>query len=135
MPGYKLTISALKAGPGLELPTITYQVGEKDIRNFCQAVGDDNPRWIKEVPSTFVLTLGFNQILTLLDNEPPPTVLHASTDLEVLASITVGDVLTVRTTVSRVREINGRYFATFDLKSSNQKGEVVSYCRQTAVIY
>jgi hypothetical protein len=135
MPGYKLTINALKVGPGLELPTVTYHISKKDIRYFCQALGDDNPKWIKEAPSTFALTLGFNQILTLLDNEPPPTVLHTSTDLKVLASVMVDDVITVRTTVSRVRERNGRYFATFDLTSSNQKGEVVSYCRQTAVIY
>lgn len=141
----------LKSQVGVDWPPLVYEIEKGMIRRFAQAVGDPNPLWQDEeyasrssfsgiiAPPTFLLILGFGQILQMLTSDSSLTVLHGSTELECHQPVRPGDVITVTTKIANVRERPGKMgktlFVTFDMTGTNQGQDVVAKCRQMAIIY
>lgn len=141
----------LKSQVGVDWPPLVYEIEKGMIRRFAQAVGDPNPLWQDEeyasrssfsgiiAPPTFLLILGFGQILQTLTSDSSLTVLHGSTELECHQPVRPGDVITVTTKIANVRERPGKMgkmlFVTFDMTGTNQGQDVVAKCRQVAIIY
>ncbi len=146
-----LSIEELKSKIGIEWPSMVYEIEKGMLRRFAQAVGDPNPLWQDEeyaakssfgsivAPPTFVLTLGFDQIIHPLTQSPSQAVLHGSTELDYYQPVSPGDVITVTTRIAGVRQREGKTgkttFITFDITYKNQRQEVVAKCRQMAIIY
>ena len=147
----KLSIEELKSKIGVEMPPLVYEIDKGMLRRFAQAVGDLNPLWQDEeyarkssfgsivAPPTFILTLGFDQIVHPLTQSPSQAVLHGSTELDYYQPVRPGDVITVTTKIAGVRQREGKIdkttFVTFDMTYKNQRQEVVAKCRQMALIY
>jgi len=141
----------LKSQVGVDWPPLVYEIEKGMIRRFAQAVGDPNPLWQDEeyasrssfsgiiAPPTFLLILGFGQMLQSLNLDSSLTVLHGSTELECHQPVRPGDVITVTTKIANVRERPGKMgktlFVTFDMTGTNQGQDVVAKCRQVAIIY
>lgn len=146
-----LSIEELKSKIGIEWPPLVYEIEKGMLRRFAQAVGDSNPLWQDDeyaakssfggiiAPPTFVLTLGFDQIVHRLTQSPSQTVLHATTELECYQPVKPGDVITGTTRIAAVRQREGKAgkmaFVTFDITYKNQRQEVVAKCRQMAIIH
>ena len=144
-------IKELESQVGIEWPPQVYEVERGMIRRFSQAVGDPNPLWQDEdyakktgysgviAPPTFILTLGFDQLQQVLAAGSSLTVLHGSTELECFQTVRPGDVITLTTKITNVRERQSKMgrtvFITFDMTYKNQRQEAVAQCRQMAIIY
>jgi acyl dehydratase len=144
------SIEELKSKIGVEGPPLVYEIETGMIRRFAQTVGDLNPLWQDDeygaksgfgsiiAPPTFVLILGFDQIIHPLTKGPSRTVLHGSTELDYYQPVKPKDVITVTTKIASVRERGGKIgrmtFVTFDITYKNQRQEVVAKCRQMAII-
>ena len=145
-----LNIEELKSKIGVEGPPLVYEIEKGMIRRFAQAVGDPNPLWQDDeygakssfgsivAPQTFILTLGFDQIIHPLTQSLSQTVLHGSTELDYYLPVKPKDVITVTTKIAGIRQREGKIgkmaFVTFDMTYKNQRQEVVAKCRQMAVI-
>jgi len=117
-----------------------YVIGSSVVRRYTEAVGDSNPRWQgenAEVPPAMLATLGFDGAVSAL-LELSDVVLHGSSNLEVYLPVRVGDIISVTTTISSVRErqlsIGKSVFITLRQDCSNQRDEKVASCRQLAVV-
>jgi acyl dehydratase len=134
-----LDIDELKARLETELGSATYEIEKGLIRRFVQAVDDPNPRWQVIAPPTFVLTVGLDKIQELLALTSSATLLHGSTELECYQPVGPGDVLTATTTITNIRERQGKMgktvFVTIDTAYKNQRQEPVARCRQMVISY
>lgn len=149
----ELSIEELKSQIGVESfkEGLVYEIEKGMLRRFAQAVGDASPLWQDDeytaksslgsivAPPTFILTLGFDQIVHRLTQSPSQTVLHGSTELDYYQQVCPGDVITVTTEIDAVRQHQGKTgkttFITFDITYKNQRQEMVAKCRQRAIIY
>ncbi len=132
----QISIENLKARVGEPWLTLTYPIESAMVQHFVEAVGDENSRWIgreSEVPPSFLLTLGFEKVISML-LRLPEAVLHGSTEMECFGPVKIGDIITVTAKVSAVRERPPATFITLELDQHNQKGMLVSRCKQLAIL-
>ena len=94
---------------------------------------DPNPRWRDMAPPTFVVTIGFDQIVTLLSSFG--TLLHGSTELECYHPVRPGDTIATTVTVTNVRAVQDKAFITIETEYRNQKRQRVARCRQLVISY
>ncbi len=133
----------IKKRIGIPYPSIVYNVENGVIERFLQAVGDSNAQWRNNkqliAPPTFPLILGFDHMIQELNKEPSLTILHGSTELESYLPIVAGETLTIDMCITNVRERGGKtgqtLFINFEIKCRNQWQELISLCRQLAIIY
>ena len=144
MTGSSQVFEAIKKHTGIPYPSIVYNVENGMIERFLQAVGDSNSQWRDKngqliAPPTFPLILGFDRMIQELNKEPSLTILHGSTELESFLPIVAGDTLTIEMCITNVREREGKtgqtLFINFEIKCRNQRQELISTCRQLAIIY
>jgi N-terminal half of MaoC dehydratase len=50
-------VQRVRAQIGWRTPARRSVVEAGHVRRFCEAIGDDDPRWLEEVPPTFVVAL------------------------------------------------------------------------------
>jgi hypothetical protein len=107
------------------------------VRRFCEAIGDEDPRWLKEAPPTFVVALS-------ADIPPVPEALeygkgwlNGGDRFEYLEPIRIGDVIRSRTVLSDVYEKQGSsgslLFLVFDTEYLNQHGRTAVRVRGTRI--
>ncbi len=134
-----MSIDELKGRLETGLGVVTYEVEKGVVRRFAQAVGDPNPRWRTVAPPTLLMTVGFEQILQLLESFPSVTVIHGSSELECYRVVAPGDVLTAEIKVTSFRERQGKMgkmaFITIETAHQNQRQEPVARCRQMIIGY
>ena len=134
-----MNIDELKSRLGTELEPVTYEIEKGMVRRFVQAIGDPNPLWQVTAPPTFVLTMGLEQIHQLLTPGSSETLLLGSTELECYQPVKPGDVLTVASEITNIRERQGQMgktaFITFNSTYKNQRQELVARCRQMIITY
>lgn len=135
-----LGIERLKEKIGEEWQPGVYEIEKGMIRRFVQAIDDPNPQWQVIAPPTFVLAIGFEQIQQQVSQLIPyQTLLHGSSDLECYQPIRSGDVVTVTTKITNIRQRQGKMgkmaFITFDTSYKNQRQELVAKCRQMVIGY
>jgi N-terminal half of MaoC dehydratase len=107
------------------------------VRRFCEAIGDEDPRWREEAPPTFVVALA---------TETPeiPEVLaygkgwlNGGDRFEYLEPIRIGDQVRSRTVLSDAFEKQGSsgslLFLVFDTEYVNQHGRVAVRVRGTRI--
>ena len=145
-------IERLKEKIGEEWQPRVYEIEQGMIRRFVQAIDDPNPLWQDEeyanksqyggtiAPPTFVSAIGFEQIQQQMSQSIPyQTLLHGSSDLECYQPIRPGDVVTVTTKITNIRQRQGKMgkmaFMTFDTTYKNQRQELVARCRQMVIGY
>jgi hypothetical protein len=107
------------------------------VRRFCEAIGDDDPRWLKEAPPTFVVALGTEtpQIPEAL--EYGKGWLNGGDRFEYLEPIRIGDEIRTRTVLNDVYEkqggSGGLLFLIFDTEYVNQHDRVAVRVRGTRI--
>jgi N-terminal half of MaoC dehydratase len=107
------------------------------VRRFCEAIGDDDPRWLKEAPPTFVVALGTEtpQIPEAL--EYGKGWLNGGDRFEYLEPIRIGDEIRTRTVLTDVYEKQGGsgdlLFLIFDTDYVNQHDRVAVRVRGTRI--
>jgi hypothetical protein len=107
------------------------------VRRFCEAVGDDDPRWREEAPPTFVVALGGEtpQIPEAL--EYGRGWLNGGDRFEYREPVRIGDRITTRTVLTDVYEKTGSsgslLFLVFDTEYVNQHGRVAVRVRGTRI--
>jgi hypothetical protein len=108
----------------------TWEIDRTMNKRFCEAIGDSNPRWTKEV-NPGVLTSA--QLMGEAAAMPPfelPGIVDAGGDWEFFKPIHIGDKLTVVNEFTGIDDKSNekRKMLLFGMKSTytNQKGEVVA---------
>ena len=107
------------------------------VRRFCEAIGDDDPRWHEEAPPTFVVALS---------SETPPLAealeygrgwLNGGDAFEYLEPVRIGDTITSRTSLVDVYEkqggSGGLLFLITETEYVNQHGRVAVRVRGTRI--
>lgn len=107
------------------------------LRRFCEAIGDQDPRWQVEAPPTFVVALGAET------PELPEALqygrgwLNGGDRFEYLEPVRVGDSIRTRTTLVDVYEkqgsTGGLLFLVFETEYVNQHGRVAVRTRGTRI--
>lgn len=131
---------------GYEFPEYTFTVERGKIREFVQAIGDDNSLYTERdyavkqgyrdviAPPTFGVCVdmwggpGFEKLCAELDLNPV-MVLHGEQEFEYFGEINPGDKLTARPKVIKVAQKKGKSgsmnFVTLETVYRNQRGEKV----------
>ena len=148
-----LITEELRSKIGIESEPKVYEVEKGMIRRFVLAVDDPNPLWQDEeyarkstyggiiAPPTFVLTIGFDELQQqVLESIPYGGILHGSTELECYQSVRAGDIISVTTKITNIRERQDRrmgkmVFVTLDITYKNQRQELVAKCQQMIIGY
>ena len=107
------------------------------VRRFCEAIGDDDPRWREEAPPTLVVALG---------SEIPPMPealeygkgwLNGGDRFEYLEPIRIGDTIRTRTRLADVYEKQGSsgglLFLITETEYVNQHGRTAVRVRGTRI--
>ena len=138
---------------GKELPSFEMPVERGKIREFANAIGDDNPIYHDPscaaqsefggvlAPPTFAATKAFwrnAQVISDLTGLDPRFRLHGEEEFEYLKPVVAGDVLTSRVKISDAYEKPGKRggkmtFVVVEYAFSNQKGEKVLVTRTTSI--
>jgi hypothetical protein len=107
------------------------------VRRFCEAIGDDDPRWREEAPPTFAVALGTEtpQIPEAL--EYGQGWLNGGDRFEYFEPIRIGDEIRTRTVLIDVYEKQGGsgslLFLIFDTEYVNQGDRVAVRVRGTRI--
>ena len=107
------------------------------VRRFCDAIGDADPRWRDEAPPTFVVALASEtpQLPEALDYGKGW--LNGGDRFEYLEPIHVGDTITARSALVDVYEKQGSsgglLFLIMDTEYVNQHGRVAVRLRGTRI--
>ena len=128
----------------------TYEVGREHIRQFAEAIGDKNPIYRDRAaaraaghrdviaPPTFLHSLGFRF------REPNPLtdpelavdysrIVHGEQAFDAHQPVFPGDVLTMVTTITGIRDAGKNELLVTDTTIHNQDGELVSTLTATLV--
>lgn len=133
-----ILISELKDRAGYELPPLEFELEKGLISKFTEAVGDDSQRWQTEAPPSLITALGFDKVYELLASSEKVAVLHGATEVEFHSPAKMGDTVTMKAKIASARErrtaTGVTVFVNFDICYTNQRGEPVANCRQTALV-
>jgi hypothetical protein len=130
-------VERLKARIGWRSDVEAAPIEAGHVRRFCEAIGDDDPRWRKETPPTFVVALASET------PEIPEALaygkgwLNGGDRFEYLEPILIGDEIRSSTVLADVYEKQGGsgslLFLVFDTEFVNQHGRVAVRMRGTRI--
>jgi hypothetical protein len=118
-----------------------YEIEKGMLRRFAEAIGDADPRWLEEGPPTFACSLVPKELLHVIMNIELPLkrVLNGSSELEYIKPIKAGDVISVTSKLTRLRQVPGAagptLFMFTEMTYTNQRGEVVVKGKNTYIRY
>jgi acyl dehydratase len=107
------------------------------VRRFAEAIGDPNPRWLKEAPPTFLVTLsaGTPRIPEAL--QYGRGWLNGGNRFEYLEPVLIGDTVSAESTLVDAYEKQGGsgnlLFLVFETQYRNQHGRLVARSRNTGI--
>jgi acyl dehydratase len=126
---------------GKTYPPFAYEVGKEKIREYAQAVGEDNPVYFDReaakaagfrdipAPPMFAVVYSAGSIgPAVLDPEVGinfAMMVHGGQEFEWGEPVCSGDVVTTTTRVRDIREAGGMGFYEFESVSTNQDGQEV----------
>jgi 3-methylfumaryl-CoA hydratase len=125
----------------VELGPEVYEIEKGMLQKFAEAIGDENPRWLKEAPPTFPAALVPRTLLHKLFNADIPLkrLLNGTSELEYLRPIMAGDVISVTAKLIRLRQVQGSegptLFMFTEMTFTNQRGEVAVRGKNTYIKY
>ncbi|MFC1892445.1 MaoC family dehydratase N-terminal domain-containing protein [Chloroflexota bacterium] len=138
-----LITGEIKKAIGMEFGPFVYEVEKGAIRDIAGAIGDPNPLWQNVeyakaaryggiiASPTFLFALRIDEVTQRITTLKCPLKdeLNGGSEIEYLAPIRPGDVITVRAKINDVLERQGRsgklLFFYIDVTYENQKGELV----------
>jgi hydroxyacyl-ACP dehydratase HTD2-like protein with hotdog domain len=118
-----------------------YKIEEGMVKKFVEAIDDPNPKWKNITPPTFAAALVPNGLLHRILNAKGPLqrLLNGASELEYFQPIKVGDIISVKGCLTRLRQTSGKegtsLFIITEVTYTNQRGEVVVKGRNTYVKY
>ena len=130
-------LDRIRARIGWESPARTTTVEAGHLRRFCAAIGDPNPRWLREAPPTFLVALGTEtpEIPEVL--EYGKGWLNGGDRFEYQEPVRPGDTITSRTMLTEAYEKQGTsgslLFLIFDNEFTNQHGRPAARVRGTRI--
>lgn len=145
------SIEDLKQKVGEERQIGACEIEKGTIQRFIRVIENSGTNWGEkekdssyspddnaEVPPTFLLTVGWEGILEhMLDSSFSGNLLHAGTELDCRRPIRQGDIISVTSKLTNLRERQGKtgrlVFLTFEITYINQSQEVIARCRQDVI--
>ncbi len=118
-----------------------YEVEKGFLKKFTEAIDDPNPAWRQVTPPTFPAALVPTALLHRLFNARTPLtrLLNGASELEYLQPIKVGDVISVTSRLTRLRQMEGKegptLFMFTEVTCTNQRGDVAVKGKNTYVKY
>jgi hypothetical protein len=107
------------------------------LKRWAEAIGDTNPRWLKEAPPTFLVGLAPASYHIPEAEDYGKGWLNGGNKFEYLAPVKVGDRITAQSTLVDVYEKSGGsgglLFLVFETEIKNQNGQVVAKLRGTGI--
>ena len=107
------------------------------LKRFAQAIGDPNPRWLKEAPPTFLVALAPASYHIPDAEEYGKGWLNGGNKFEYLEPVLVGDRVIAQTKLLDVYEKTGGsgnlLFLVFETEIKNQHGRIVARLRGTGI--
>lgn len=130
-------IDRLRARIGVEGRPVTSTVEAGHLRRFAEAIGDPNPRWLREAPPTFLVALAPASYHAPEAEEYGRGWLNGGNRFELIEPVRVGDVITSTSKIADVYEKAGSsgsmLFIVFETAYVNQRGATVAHVRGTAI--
>ncbi len=130
-------VERLRARIGVDGPQVTAPVEAGHLKRFAEAIGDDNPRWQKEVPPTFLVALAPVSLHLEEAEEYGKGWLNGGNRFEYFEPVRVGDQITATGRVADVYEKSGStgnlLFIIFETNYVNQDGKPVARLRGTMI--
>jgi len=118
-----------------------YEIEKGWLKRFAEAIGDPNPRWLREATPTFPAVLLPAELIHRLFNARTrlTRLLNGASELEYYAPIAAGDVISVTGSLTRLRQTQGKEGTTLfmftEVTCTNQRGEVVVRGKNTYIKY
>jgi hypothetical protein len=118
-----------------------YEIEKGFLRRFTEAIDDPNPQWRQVAPPSFPAALVPTGLLHRLFNAKCTLnrILNGASELEYFHPIRLGDVISVKGSLTRLRQLEGKegktLFMIIDVTCTNQRGEVVVRGKNTYVKY
>ncbi|HXL77869.1 MAG TPA: MaoC family dehydratase N-terminal domain-containing protein [Candidatus Eisenbacteria bacterium] len=130
-------VDRLRARIGSTAPSITATVEAGHLKRFTEAIGDHDPRWLKEAPPTFLVALAPPSMHLAEAEEYGKGWLNGGNRFEYLEPVKVGDRITATGRVADVYEKTGSsgslLFIIFETEYVNQHGRTVARLRGTGI--
>jgi len=130
-------VDRLRARIGSTAPPITATVEAGHLKRFTEAIGDHDPRWLKEAPPTFLVALAPPSMHLAEAEEYGKGWLNGGNRFEYLEPVKVGDRITATGRVADVYEKTGSsgslLFIIFEMEYVNQHGRTVARLRGTGI--
>jgi hypothetical protein len=130
-------VERLRAKIGVSGEASTSAVEAGHVRRFCEAIGDDDPRWLKEAPPTFTVALSYGGPPIEEALEYGKGWLNGGDRFEYLEPILIGDTITSVTRLVDVYEKKGSsgglLFLITETEHTNQHGRVAVRARGTRI--
>ena len=130
-------VDRIKEHVGKPQKAVTATVEAGHLKRFAEAIGDPNPRWLREAPPTFLVALAPTSYHLDAAEEYGKGWLNGGNRFEYLEPVKVGDTIAATTLVKDVYEKTGSsgglLFIIFETEYKNQHGRVVARLRGTAI--
>jgi hypothetical protein len=131
------TVDRVKARVGTRGPEAENVVEAGHVRRFCEAIGDEDPRWREEAPPTFVVALAPDVLEIPEALEYGKGWLNGGDRFQYLEPVRIGDRIRSSTVLSEVYEKQGSsgglLFLVFDTEHVNQHGRTAVRVRGTRI--
>ena len=130
-------VDRLRSRVGTAAPPVSATVEAGHLKRFAEAIGDPNPRWLKEAPPTFLVALVPTSMHLAEAEEYGQGWLNGGNQFEYVEPVMVGDRITATGKVADVYEKTGSsgslLFIIFETEYVNQHGRTVARLRGTAI--
>ena len=124
------SIEELKASIGRKGDPTTHEIDKSMLRRFCNAIGDNNPKWKEVMPPGLLTAAMFMGQGPTMPAWPYPGIVDAGLELDFLKPIKPGDTITIVNEVHNVEDKSSekgkRLLISFKSTTKNQRDEVVA---------
>lgn len=104
---------------------LPWRVDVGAVTDFVRITGDDPGRWSESAPPGFAAAALFAVAPDLLDELSDRSIVHGEQSFRWHRNLSIGAMLEVIGTVSRVRERGGIHFVTFDIRVTDESEPVL----------
>ena len=113
--------------------TFDYRIEQSQLQRFSLAMGERNPQWQKEVPVSFLLTVGLERILMQVPFSAQ-IVLLGSSQIVSKASLMEGEIITVQVKIISLKKRAAQTFVKWEIEHKNCNDETVACVRQMVMV-
>jgi hypothetical protein len=130
-------VERLRGRVGVAGSPVISKVEAGHLRRFAEAIGDPNPRWLREAPPTFLVALAPASYHAPEAEEYGKGWLNGGNRFELIEPVLAGDEIAATSAIADVYEKSGSsgslLFIVFETTYVNQRGATVARGRGTAI--